>query len=67
MFRVDPPRIVGWYDVDFPEVVALWPQVLPQPTNAHNIAADLTDPDWLHDVPTDRPAVIVADGVVAFL
>jgi O-methyltransferase involved in polyketide biosynthesis len=67
MVRVDPPPTVGWYDVDFPEVIALRGQVLPQPSNAHNIAADLTDPDWLHDVPTDRPAVIVADGVVAFL
>jgi O-methyltransferase involved in polyketide biosynthesis len=67
VFRVDPPPTVGWYDVDFPEVVSLRPQVLPQPTNAHNIGADLTDPHWLYDIPTDRPAVIVADGLVAFL
>lgn len=67
MSRVDPPPTVGWYDVDFPEVIALRRQVLPQPTNAHSIGADLTDPDWLDDVPTDRPAVIVADGLVAFL
>jgi O-methyltransferase involved in polyketide biosynthesis len=67
VFRVDPPPTVGWYDVDFPEVVSVRPQVLPQPTNAHNIGADLTDPHWLYDIPTDRPAVIVADGLVAFL
>ena len=29
MFRVDPPPTVGWYDVDFPEVVALRPHLLP--------------------------------------
>jgi O-methyltransferase involved in polyketide biosynthesis len=67
MLRVDPPPTVGWYDVDFPEVVALRAQVLPQLINAHNIGADLTHPEWLHDVPTDRPALIVADGLVAFL
>jgi len=67
MFRVDPPPTVGWYDVDFAEVVALRPQVLPQPINAHNIGADLTDPDWLNGAPTDRPAVIVADGLIPFL
>ena len=67
MFRVDPPPTVGWYDVDFPEVIALRRQVLPQPINAHSIGADLTDRDWLDDVPTDRPAVIVADGLVVFL
>jgi hypothetical protein len=27
----------------------------------------LTDPNWLDDVPTDRPAVIVADGLIVFL
>jgi O-methyltransferase involved in polyketide biosynthesis len=67
MFRVDPPPTVGWYNIDFPEVIALRRQVLPQSTNAHSIGADLTDPDWLDDVPTDRPTVIVADGLVAFL
>jgi O-methyltransferase involved in polyketide biosynthesis len=67
IFRVNPPRTVEWYDIDFPEVVALRRQVLPQPANTHNVGADLTDPDWLHDIPTDRPAVIVADGLVAFL
>ena len=67
MFRVDPPPTVDWYDVDFPKVAALRPQLLPQPTNAHNIASDLADPDCLDDVPTGRPAVIVADGLVAFL
>ena len=67
VFRVGPPRTVGWYDVDFPEVIALRPQVLPQPTNAHTIGADLTDPQWLHDIPADRPAVIVDDGLIPFL
>ena len=67
MFRVDPPPTVDWYDIDFPEVIAVRRQVLPQPTNAHTIGADLTDPHWLDDVPNHRPAVIVADGLVVFL
>ncbi len=67
MFRVQAPPTIGWYDIDFPEVVALRPQFLPKPANVSNIGADLTEPDWLHDIPTDRPAVIVADGLGAFL
>ncbi|MHA6629441.1 class I SAM-dependent methyltransferase [Pseudonocardia sichuanensis] len=67
MFRVDPPHTVDWYDIDFPEVIAVRQQVLPQPANAHGIGADLTDPHWLDDVPDDRPSVIVADGLIAFL
>ena len=65
--RVKPPPTVEWYDVDFPEVVALRQHLLPRSANAHNVGADLTDPDWLHDIPRDRPAMIVADGVVLFL
>jgi O-methyltransferase involved in polyketide biosynthesis len=65
--RVDPPPTVGWYDIDFPEVAALRPQVMPQRPNAHNIGADLTDSHWLHDIPNDRPAMIVADGLIPFL
>ena len=65
--RVNPPPTVEWYDVDFPEVVALRRKLLPQPANAHNVGADLTDPDWLYDIPRDRPAMIVADGLVLFL
>jgi O-methyltransferase involved in polyketide biosynthesis len=67
MFRVDPPPTVGWYDVDFPVVETLRRQLLPPAANAHSIGADLTDQNWLDDIPTDRPAVIVADGLNAFL
>jgi O-methyltransferase involved in polyketide biosynthesis len=67
MFRVDPPPTVEWFDVDFPVVDALRRQLLPHAANAHSVGADLTDDDWLDDLPTDRPAVIVADGLNAFL
>jgi O-methyltransferase involved in polyketide biosynthesis len=64
MTRVAPPSGVDWYDVDYPEVVALRAEAIGQKTA---IAADLTEPGWLDAVPTGRPAVIVADGLVAFL
>jgi O-methyltransferase involved in polyketide biosynthesis len=67
MFRVAAPATVDWYDVDFPEVIAARRQLLPERANAHGISTDLTDPDWLDAVPADRPAVIVADGLMAFL
>ncbi|WP_433711110.1 class I SAM-dependent methyltransferase [Nocardia sp. CA-084685] len=66
IMRVDPPSTVGWYDIDFTEVVAVRQQVLPEQISAHSLGADLTDPNWLDDVPNDRPAVIVADGLVGF-
>jgi O-methyltransferase involved in polyketide biosynthesis len=67
MFRIAPPATVDWYDIDFPEVIAARQQLLPARANAHGIGADLTDPHWLDAIPTGRPAVIVADGLLAFL
>lgn len=67
IFRVAPPPTVDWYDVDFPEVIALREQVVPHHAHAHAISADVTDESWLDALPADRPAVIVADGLIAFL
>jgi O-methyltransferase involved in polyketide biosynthesis len=67
MFRIAPPATVDWYDIDFPEVITARQQLLPDRANAHGIGTDLTDPDWLVAIPTHRPAVIVADGLLAFL
>ncbi|WP_284744116.1 class I SAM-dependent methyltransferase [Amycolatopsis sp. RTGN1] len=65
--RVRPPSTVDWYDVDLPGVTAVRREVVAPRANVHALAADLTDPEWLAGVPADRPAVIVADGLVAFL
>jgi O-methyltransferase involved in polyketide biosynthesis len=67
VFRVEPPPTVGWYDVDFPQVIALRSQVLPKLANVHSIGADLVEPNWLLELPGDRPTMIVADGLGAFL
>jgi O-methyltransferase involved in polyketide biosynthesis len=65
--RIAAPATVDWYDVDYPAVVAARERLIPDRVNAHNIGADVTDPDWLNTVPGDRPAVIVADGLMGFL
>ena len=67
MIRIAAPATVDWYDVDYPAVVAVRERLIPDRVNAHNIGADVTDPDWLSTVPGDRPAVIVADGLMGFL
>ncbi|KDN22425.1 class I SAM-dependent methyltransferase [Amycolatopsis rifamycinica] len=63
--RCDPPDGVGWYDVDLPEVTDLRRRYLPDRT--HLIAADVTEPGWSQALPGDRPAVIVAEGLLPFL
>lgn len=67
VFRIDPPATVDWYDVDFPAVSDTRREVLDQRAGAHVVAADVRDPGWLDQVPSGRPAVIVADGMMAFL
>jgi O-methyltransferase involved in polyketide biosynthesis len=50
-----------------PSEIALRPRVLPDRARSHEIGADLTDPSWLDSIPSDRPAIAVADGLIAFL
>lgn len=67
MFRITPPSTVDWYDVDYPEVIALRENLLPAHARAHAVGASLTDPHSLDRIPADRPAMLVADGLFAFL
>ncbi|MBG0569214.1 class I SAM-dependent methyltransferase [Actinoplanes aureus] len=65
--RLTVPATADWYDVDFPAVVAVRERLIPAHPRRHAISADVRDSDWLDAVPTGRPAVIVADGLMGFL
>jgi O-methyltransferase involved in polyketide biosynthesis len=67
VFRVDPPATVNWYSVDLPRVIALRDAVLPDRTHACSVAASLAEPNWAEAIPADRPTMLVADGLLAFL
>ncbi|RWB61340.1 class I SAM-dependent methyltransferase [Mesorhizobium sp.] len=66
-FRVDPPQDVDWFDVDYPEVVALRRKLYPSRENCHLVASSVTEPDWLVDVPRNRLAIVVAEGLTPYL
>lgn len=65
--RIAPGPEVDWYDVDFPDVIALRENFFDARPGYTMIAAPLTDSDWLSQVPDDRPAAIIADGVLEYL
>jgi O-methyltransferase involved in polyketide biosynthesis len=65
IFRCDPPPGVTWFDVDFPEVIAIRERLLP--SRSEHIGADLTENGWHTALPEDRPAMIVAEGVLPFM
>jgi O-methyltransferase involved in polyketide biosynthesis len=67
LFRVSPPATVGWYSVDLPRVIALRDQVMPTSEQAHSVAASVANDNWPDTIPTDRPAIVIADGLFAFL
>lgn len=66
-FRLQPGPGVEWYDIDYPEVAALRTQLYPPADHYHVVAASVTDPGWLADVPTDRPALMVGEGLTMYL
>lgn len=65
--RVQPPPTVDWYSVDLPGMARLRDEVMPPGTGEHTIGVSVTDPTWIDAIPSDRPAMVVADGFFAFL
>jgi O-methyltransferase involved in polyketide biosynthesis len=66
-YRVGPPATVDWYSVDLPGITALRDEVLPRTAESHSVPVSLADPQWPDAIPADRPAMLVADGLFAFL
>lgn len=67
MHRVAVPDTVDWYDIDLAAVIALRRRLIPELRRAHPVAASLTEPGWLDEIPRDRPVIALADGVLGFL
>lgn len=66
-FRIDPPPTVRWFDVDFPDVIELRRRFYPDRGGYRVIASSATDPGWLDEIPADRPALIIAEGMFPYL
>lgn len=66
-FRLEPGPDIDWYDIDFPDVIALRERFYPTRENYHLVASSATDLSWLDAIPTDRPALLIAEGVSMYL
>lgn len=67
VFRIDPPASVEWFDLDFPETIELRKLLFPERANYHLIGSSVTDKEWISQIPSDRPALIVAEGLLYYL
>jgi O-methyltransferase involved in polyketide biosynthesis len=66
--RLAPGPNVRWYDVDYPDVVALRERLLTPPSgDYHLVASSVTESAWLDAVPADRPTVAVFEGLTMYL
>lgn len=66
-FRLGVPAGADWYDLDFPEVIELRRKLYPSRERYHTIGSSVADLSWLDSVPTDRPALVVAEGLLMYL
>ncbi len=66
-FRLQPGPQVEWYDVDHPEVASLYTRLYPAADHHHVVAASVTDPAWLAEIPNDRPTLMIAEGLTMYL
>jgi O-methyltransferase involved in polyketide biosynthesis len=67
VFRLDPGPDVEWYDVDYPDVIALVKQLFPAREHYHPVVASIPDPAWLSAIPADRPVLLIAEGLTYYL
>jgi O-methyltransferase involved in polyketide biosynthesis len=67
VYRVDPPATVDWYSVELPGIAALRDEALPARPHSHSVPASVADEHWPDSIPADRPTLLIADGLFAFL
>jgi O-methyltransferase involved in polyketide biosynthesis len=65
--RVKPGPGVEWYDIDFPDVIALREQFYPPHGTYRLMPASVTELDWLAAIPADRPVLVLAEGLTMYL
>jgi O-methyltransferase involved in polyketide biosynthesis len=67
VYRIDPPATVDWYDLDYPSVIELRREILPPRDHYTLIGAAVMDLTWLERIPSDRPVLMVAEGLIPYL
>jgi O-methyltransferase involved in polyketide biosynthesis len=67
-WRLAPGSEVEWYDIDYPDVAELAGTLFPAAGSHHHIvAASVTDPGWLANIPPDRPTLMIGEGLTMYL
>ncbi len=58
----------AWYDLDFPDVIAVRRQFYPESEGYHMIASDAVELSWLDRIERkDAPTLVIAEGMTMYL
>lgn len=66
-FRLAVPPSVRWFDVDQPMVIELRRRLYDETERYRMIGSSVTDPQWLAEIPTGYPTLVVAEGLLMYL
>jgi methyltransferase (TIGR00027 family) len=66
-FRLALPQSVLWFDIDQPSVIELRRRLYDDTEHYRMIGSSVTDPQWLDQIPTGRPTLVVAEGLLMYL
>lgn len=65
--RINPSPDVSWFDLDYPDVIALRQQFYADRDGYTMIGSSVTDAGWLATIPKSRPIMIIAEGLLEYL
>jgi O-methyltransferase involved in polyketide biosynthesis len=65
--RINPTKSVEWFDVDYLEVINLRKNFYANLDNYTMVASSVTEPNWLTEIPNNKPVMVVAEGLLEYL
>jgi methyltransferase (TIGR00027 family) len=66
-FRLGLPPSVRWFDIDQPSVIELRRRLYDDTERYQMIGSSVTDLQWLDQIPTGHPTLVVAEGLLMYL
>jgi O-methyltransferase len=65
--RITRPATAQWIDVDYPDVIALRERLYGPIEGVRPLGSSVTESAWWDEVPADRPALVLAEGLLMYL
>lgn len=65
--RIARPAAAQWIDVDYPDVIELRERLYGPIEGVRTLGSSVTESAWWEQVPTDRPTLILAEGLLMYL